>query len=396
MPSATSADKPSAAVRPLNPSFVVGSVGAWAFVALYFATTHGHLDAWNDAIGPDFANFWAASRLVLQHRTIDVFDPPRFLEALRAMFDRALPLHFWSYPPIALLFVAPLGLVGYFLAYALWLVAGLVALAVAARAFLRVRRDVVLLLLSPAAAMNLVLGQNGFLTGAMLLGGAALMDRRPIAAGALFGLLSFKPQLGVLVPVAVLAQRRWCLFSSAVLTAIVLTALSVAIYGLEAWGAFFHLTIPMQTLMMSAGTGPFQWGTPSSFMAGRLLGLPLQVAVSLQAAFAMLGAWLVWRAYGRPGHPSIRAAMLMVATFLATPQSFNYDMIPVAAAALVLSRGPSTLGDRLLCGVAWLMPFAVIVLNAAGFPVAPLALLLVAWRLDRLQGSEARARADDA
>jgi alpha-1,2-mannosyltransferase len=52
----------------------------------------------------------------------------------------------------------------------------------------------------PGALITMAHGQNGFRTMALLGGALMLLERRPIFGGVLFGLLSYKPQFGVLVP----------------------------------------------------------------------------------------------------------------------------------------------------------------------------------------------------
>ena len=61
----------------------------------------------------------------------------------------------------------------------------------------------------PAVFINLGHGQNGFLTAGLL--GAALLSlpRRPLLSGILFGLLAYKPQFGLLIPVALLVAGQW-------------------------------------------------------------------------------------------------------------------------------------------------------------------------------------------
>ena len=65
-------------------------------------------------------------------------------------------------------------------------------------------------LASPAVFINAMFGQNGALTAALLIGGL-LMPRRSglILAGILFGLLTIKPHLGILVPFCLIASRNW-------------------------------------------------------------------------------------------------------------------------------------------------------------------------------------------
>ena len=94
----------------------------------------------------------------------------------------------------------------------------------------------------PAVLINVGHGQNGFLTAALL--GAALvqLDRRPIVAGILFGLLAYKPQFGLMIPIALLAGGRWRCFAAAA-AAVALLALATTIaFGPHVWQAFFDST----------------------------------------------------------------------------------------------------------------------------------------------------------
>jgi hypothetical protein len=356
---------------------------AWGCVALYFGTAHGHLDFARHAVGRDFVIVWTAAHLAAEGRVLEVFHPQAFLAGAHRLFDPALPFHFWSYPPTALLNVLWLGRLDYFTAYVAWCGGGLVALFFAARAFFRERLDLCLVMLSPAVAVNLMLGQNGFITTALLLGGFALVERRPLVAGGLFGLLGFKPQLGFLLPVALAAAGRWRAIAAAAAVGVLVAGVSVALFGLEAWRAFLEFTVPTQRLMM-IGTGPFRWMTPSAFMSGLIVTGSPTGALIVQAPFSLLGIVLAWRAFRTQGDLQLRAAAVMVATFIASPQSFNYDMIPVAAAALVMVRHSSTRTTQLLAAILWIGPILVMPLNAAGMPVMPLFLAAAGLQLDRM------------
>ena len=52
----------------------------------------------------------------------------------------------------------------------------------------------------PAALWNVTAGQNGFLTAALIGGTLGLLERRPALAGVCLGLLTYKPQFGLLFP----------------------------------------------------------------------------------------------------------------------------------------------------------------------------------------------------
>jgi hypothetical protein len=83
--------------------------------------------------------------------------------------------------------------------------------------------------------------------------------------------------------------------------------------------------------------------------------------------------------------PAWKAAVTMTATFLASPQAFNYDLIPVAAAALLLLRHDKTLWISLPIAIlAWILPVIMLALQEIHAPIAPLvltALLLRLWFL---------------
>ena len=377
---------------------------AYAVLALYFAHGQGRLDFADHARGRDFVNVWTASRLLREGRAPAIFDPAPFLAAAHRTFSPRLPFHFWSYPPPALWFAWPLELFGgYFSALIAWTAAGLLALAAAWPAVARALQaqaplpawPLALLLASPAVATNIGLGQNGAFTGALLLGGLALIDRRPWLAGALLGALVFKPQIALLLPVMVLAGRRWRVLGGAALSVAVILLATLAVWGAEPWRAFVAHTLPMQRAMLTRGSGPFLWMMTSAYTGARLLHAPAAMAGLAQAPFTLLGvalAWLAWRTpRGRPP-PALgaRLAITAAATFVATPQGFNYDLIPVAFAALALwslaQEGGPRLGDRALALAAWALPPLMILLGRAGLPVAPLVLAALAVRLAQRAG----------
>src|SRR5690606_31716928 len=91
----------------------------------------------------------------------------------------------------------------------------------------------------PAVLWNTVVGQTGFLTAALLGAGAALVERRPALAGILFGLLTYKPQFGLLIPIALIAGRKWRVVIWAALTTAALTGLSLGLFGVSIWTDFF-------------------------------------------------------------------------------------------------------------------------------------------------------------
>ena len=135
-------------------------------------------------------------------------------------------LKLFVYPPTILFFTYPLGLMPYVTGFAAWTVVTLLLYVVAI--YLIVPRPIAILVaLSPFPVFfNIFLGQNGFLLAGLMGLSLALMERRPQLSGFLLGLLTFKPQIGILFPFALLVSRKWCVVAGAVTTSVVLVVVS--------------------------------------------------------------------------------------------------------------------------------------------------------------------------
>ncbi len=383
------------------PSFTPGfvlvelSLVTWLLFLPYLLSAHGHLDFARHAVGRDFVNLWTAGQLVFTPHVTDIFNPTLFLGWEHRLFDPRLPFHFWSYPPPALFLAAPLAGLPYIPALAVWSLVGLLALVPAARLTFSRRAQRLLLLFAPAVAVNIALGQNGALTGALLLSGLALFEPRPLLAGALLGLLVFKPQLAVLLPVAVLASRNWRAAAAAAATASGVLLLSLVVFGPACWKGFFGPTLEMQSAMLSHGQGPFQWMMPSVFMAARVEGAPASLAMAAQVPFMLLGAAMVYGAFRRPGPVQDRTAILILATFIATPQAFNYDLVAAAAVALALIDRDRSFAGLLAGALLFALPTLLLAAQVVNVPFGPPILLYAGWRFyqSRPKGAEGKGEA---
>jgi hypothetical protein len=151
-----------------------------------------------------------------------------------------LVLNHFVYPPTYLFFTYPLGLMPYVAAFATWTVVTLFLYLVAI--YLVVPRPIAILVaLSPFPVFfNVFLGQNGFLLAGLMGLSLALMERRPQLSGVLLGLLTFKPQMGILFPLALLVSRKWRVIVSAMATSVVLIVTSIVVFGYQGWPSFIH------------------------------------------------------------------------------------------------------------------------------------------------------------
>lgn len=344
----------------------------------YVSLWRGHDDGLSDAVGRDFNNLWTASQLVEAGRTADIFDREKFAAAQRERMGPDFPLHFWSYPPHTLFLTEGLSRLPYLGAFVVWSLCGLVLFLYAAYKFWPAKLFPLLLLLAPSSFVNFFLGQNGFITAALSLAGFALLPRRPIVAGIMFGLLTFKPHLGIMIPIALIALRQWPAILAAALTCGLFIGASVLVYGADAWWQFFQSALPFQTRFMTEGKGPFQWMMVSWFMAGRMAGLSAAVSLAIQGVIAVAAAVMVYRVFRAQGAWRLQVSLLFVATLVASPQGFNYDMGLISVAAICLAWAAVENGWRrgeiAILAACWSLPLIVMPLNAFGAPLGPLLL----------------------
>ncbi len=283
----------------------------------------GLIDPNGKPIGTDFSSFYAAGSMVLDGHAADVYDMAAHYAREKQIFGDVTPYYGWLYPPIFLFAVAPLALMPYSLALAVWQGATFALyLAVIAAILRRIRRDddrVARLWLSvavafPAAFINLGHGQNGFLTAGLF--GAALLNlqRRPLLAGVLFGLLAYKPQFGVLIPFALLAGGQWRTFLAAGVTVMALAGAATLAFGPEIWHAFAASTETSRTLLLEQGNVGFE-KLQSVFAAVRMWGGGISLAYVVQAAASVIALFGVdfaldlaikWRPRSEGGAPDRR------------------------------------------------------------------------------------------
>lgn len=139
--------------------------------------------------------------------------------------------------------------------------------------------------------------------------------------------MAFKPQLGLLAPVALVAAGLWRTIAAACATLVACAAAATAAFGVNIWGLWLSSLIdysrtPMINRLMPTVAGSL-----------RLSGAPPSVALAAQTIATVAVAAVVWRAC-RSGITPRAVALVVVGTFLATPHAMNYDL-PMTTFAVV-------------------------------------------------------------
>jgi len=357
------------------------------------------LDDFGSAIGRDFLNSWMGGRSAFSGGPAPWFDFQAYNTVLRQITGHPdFPDLFWSYPPHIVLFLWPLGLLSYLPAYVVWCVAGLALYLLAAWSGGVSRKYMLFLALAPGVAVNVFFGQNGFLTAALLIGGLANLDRRPIVSGILFGILTVKPQFGLLLPVLLVMTARWRVIAAAVATTAALVAVTSLWFGADIWLEYVRKVTPQQHWLLTQGGGLLLPMVASAFVNARAAGLPLAADWAVQAvasgAALLMVVWTFWR----QRDPVLSLALFVTATFLFSPWMLNYDMVVFGwVVALLHQRADNTVADERLAIAVWALPVIMLLFGAGHIPIAMLVLPLFAgrlvWRLSQRAGPDAVAGA---
>ncbi|HUN99998.1 MAG TPA: glycosyltransferase family 87 protein [Bradyrhizobium sp.] len=356
-------------------------------------------------VSGDFIGFWTAGELTLEGRAADAYDAvPHFFKEVELHRDPDTWAYVsFFYPPYFLLLCAGLALLPYVAAVGLWLASTCAAYAAAMRALvpkdLRDREAIWVLFLGyPAALVNAGFGQNGFLSTALLGGAAVWLDRRPVLAGLCFGCLSYKPQLGIVVPLALAVAGRWRCFAAAAITVVVLAAAATLAFGVDIWPAFFADMSDARRNWMEAYNPLYLrfWITVFGFV--RLHDGPLLLAYGAQLVVSIIAISLLVRAFllRPPGARSGTAEVAAIAACIpfCSPFMLEYDLMVLAVPMIWLLCEGLRHGFQRGEGIALAAAFAAPILfkftvldNAMKLSAMAAATLLFAMVLRRMTQS---------
>src|SRR6185369_1312226 len=347
---------------------IAGLVAGWALAVASGFGDEKAPAAW----GGDYPAFHMAGKIALDGRLAELYDFD-----VQESYEQGMPrdgLLPFLYPPFVAAFYAPLAMLPYRAAYALFTLIAFASIA-ASLVLLRplsatIRRDPWLagaLVLAFYPMFRAVLGgQNTALTLLILCGMWRLLhDGRDVAAGLLLGVLAYKPQL--LVPVAgvVLLAGRFRVATGAAASAVVLFVASGFLAGWD-WPQKW-----MQMLGDYAGPDR-RFNLHASISLGQLTDL-YGWERGWMVLSGLLSLWVAWVALakGKRDLPAV-LAIGMTASLLIAPHALYYDAgIALPAMMLVADRGRP--GEAAFFWVACASQVA-----AAALPASPLIFVLLA------------------
>lgn len=331
----------SVRLRPLNPfSILAGAIAAGyvAALVLLYMRHQWIADAQGRPIVTDFLEVWVAGRFALASTPVSAYDwqAHHAAQAALAGHDFQGVLN-WSYPPLFLFVAVLLACLPYAAAFASWVAASAAGYAATIGAIAKRRDAVFFACATPAFFANALVGQNGFLSAALIGASLLFLERRPILSGMFLGLMTYKPQLGVLFPVALLLDKNWRSLASAALVSAAAIAASWLAFGTATFRAFLHfLPATSQAILTDRGE---DWNKMQSVYAlARTLGAGDVTAWIAQGATIALCVALLVRIWRGEAPFAIKAAFLAAAAMLITPYLHMYDFAILAVPLAFLFR----------------------------------------------------------
>jgi len=289
-------------------------------------------------IPTDFVNVWTAGQFALDGRPSLAWDWDIQKQAEVALLQQDFKGYLaWHYPPPFLFVAALLAQFPYAVAFIGWALVSMVPYLAVVRAIVGRNSGFLLALAFPPVVINTLVGQNGCLTAALIGGTLYLLPLRPVLAGVCLGLLSYKPQYGILFPIVLVAAAQWRTFFTAAIVAAGLAFVSWLQFGSASWQAFFHGLPRFSQAFLHNGDAPW-WKLQSLYALARYVGGPETLAWTLQAMLAgavAVALVVIWRSQ-RPY--AIKAAALALGTLLTTPYLFMYDMVVLAIVVAFIVR----------------------------------------------------------
>jgi hypothetical protein len=362
-------------IRLIAGALLIASTIGFLFLVV---TAHDGIDRLGRPLGTDFSNVYAAGTHVLDGNPGAPFDPPQQYAREQTLFGAATPFYGWHYPPYFLFIAGALAKMPYGLALVVWQASTFALYLFAIWAIIkssfaesteprharreRVTADWLLLAIAfPAVLINVGHGQNGFLTAALLGGALVLLDRRPLMAGVLFGLLAYKPQFGLMIPIALLASAHWRSFAAAAATVAVLTLVTTLAFGPQVWHAFLVSTQFSRTVVLEQGATGWE-KIQSLFSWARMWGAPIPLAYAFQGVLTVALGIAIGRLWRSAATPALKAAGLCLAAILATPYTLDYDMMVLGPAIAFFAVDGLVRGfrpwEKTAVAALWLVPIA--------------------------------------
>jgi hypothetical protein len=320
----------------------------------------------------DFSWIWTTGSLAATSDPGHIYDHSAFQAALLGLVgpNNCGYLPRFGYPPTFLLFTYALGLIPYSIAFAGWISATFLLYEAAIYAIIPRPLTFIAAATPFPVLINVGLGHNGFLTAGLFGLSLVLMERRPLAAGSVLALLTYKPQFGILFPLSLLAARNWRTLAAAAAASVVLAAATSVAFGYEGWPNFIDALLERSQSSTLNDEPGFELRLQSLYYLFSNLGAGLRLSGIGHLAIAASVIVAVCTVWSRPLPHSLKAAALCTGSVMISPYVMAYDLCVLSVAVAFLVK--DGLARGFLPGERWAVLLAFGGLFLIAVPIAPL------------------------
>lgn len=225
----------------------------------------------------------------------------------------------------------------------------------------------------------------------------ALRRNREVAAGFAIGCLAFKPQLGIVLGVVLLAARQWRIVGGALLAVAGQLGVAWAVAGSNVMAQYIR---ELWQLTLNPSLIEVYASEIHSLRGFLQLLIPYSRVVSVCAGAGTLALWIVavrcWRAAdpadaGRSRHEllGLRWGLLVLLTLIASPHLVSYDLLLLTIPLMLFADWAVRDHDRkasapvaVMLPLLYFAPFSgMIVARLTGVQVSVIVMSAVAWRV---------------
>ena len=354
---------------------------AWLWACLAIVTIALAIDPWArwHPLSVDFRTYLAAARVGLQYGWPFIYDQA----LVKFQQDQIAISGIWTQPylspPTVAFLVAPLTLFPYWVAYGVWAVFTLTALAMAlawSGFSTGISRWIaVIAALSPWWVLHAsIVGQVVPLVAAgVVVAWRLLREDRDVAAGLVLGLIFLKPNTAMLVPIALLAAGRYRAVAAwAAVGAALVVAVAVVLggHGLSAYVNELRGPLPSGADAMTLKGAAGLTGVGAAVVRVLIVGVVVVTASKLRAS------------------PGLLMPIAIVGTLLVSPYLHGSDLCLLSVAAWILWEERNAQAWRVSLATGWILASPYLLLIGVSpqlnqwpwFELALLlALLVTAW-----------------
>ena len=367
------------------------------FIYAHTMMVPGYVDRAGRFKGTDYIYFYVMGSLMLDGRADALYDADAHLAEGRRRIDPDLALYapYSNYGPQVAGAFAPLARLRFGTSLALFLT--LSALAYATSVWVVWRQcpalwpypavTAILAAASPALFSLIRYAQLSAFTLLLLSAAlAALRHNRRVLAGVLIGTMVFKPQMGLVIGVVMVAAGEWRVVGGAVAAAAAQLLVAWAISGSSVMTEYFRVLwtlarnpalVQIYPTEVHSVRGFFQLLVPSPVVLS---------AVTLMAFVAVLV--IAVKTWKRGGSVPVRWGQLVILSILASPHLLTYDLvlltIPLltfAGWAITHRRDPRQPWVGRLLLLLYLAPFSSNLVRLVPIQLSVVVMVLLVWSM---------------